>query len=537
MVRNQFPFPAFLVLLAALVISPRAHAQQPRIGLRNLANNKVGFWNRFGCAITAADLKNSDGVYPSVVAGDFSMIEPENDLKPAAIWTDNPDPSQWNWGGADFILGQPNQTGWAQQNNVAVRGHTLVYAGDGNYRIPDWLVAKESTLTSADAKALLQKYVTAVVTRYRGKIVAWDVVNECVTGDTNNGRWFNMVNDFWYRKLGRDYVLLACQYAHQADPNVELNINDFGIEKTGSKIDNLVALVTWLRSSNNFDGTPIKVGIGMQYHLSVSDSISPFDENDPYVQVARRLQNAGIPFTITEMDVWIPVTDGYNNGGPGLNPQDPNDLNRQANIYRNALKLAQRFWNCQGFQIWGVTDKRSWLPSFLWSSQRVIGGAGLIFNQYYQPKPAYTALQEELGRAIPDGNYSIASRANTGQVIDLWTAGSQSGLQLYSYWGGSNQKWTALWQGDGTYRLSPVSSGSLALDTYNTLGNPGGLQPYSWWGGTNQEWVITPTTDGFFRISPRNAVWRAVGANSGNNGLGIFDYDGSTGKQWQLQPR
>lgn len=523
---------ASLAILLTQTITTVANAQQPRIGLRNLANNKVGFWNRFGTSVTYNQLINSDGVYPGVVAGEFSMIEPENELKPATIWRDNPDSSQWDWYGADTVVN------WARDRNINVRGHTLVYAGDGGYRIPDWLVVKKNQLNREQARQLLETYVRTVVRRYKGKIIAWDVVNECVTGDNNTGRWFDMVDDFWYQKLGRDYVLLACQYAYAEDPNVELNINDYGVETPGNKIDNLVELVTWLRSNKNFDGTPIKVGIGMQYHLKVDNTINPDSENDPYVQVARRLQNSGIPFTITEMDVWMPVTDGYNNGGKGLNPQYSNDLNRQANLYRNALKLAQKFWICQGFQIWGVTDKGSWLPQFLWENQGQIGGAGLLFNQYYEPKPAYNALQEELGRNIPNGTYSLGSRLATGQVLDVYNS---STIGMWGWNTGPNQKWNVTWQGNGTYRLSPLTNLNTALDTWNALGNPGPLQLYSAWGGPNQEWVITPTSNNFYRISPRQAVWRGLGTNSNNANnntlVGIWDYTNANSQQWQFQAR
>ena len=76
---------------------------------------------------------------------------------------------------------------FAQARGLAVRGHTLVW----QYRSGEWTEAPD-WFFSGDAKdphyhdivaARLQRYVTDVVTHFRGKVYAWDVVNEVISDD------------------------------------------------------------------------------------------------------------------------------------------------------------------------------------------------------------------------------------------------------------------------------------------------------------------------------------------------------------------
>jgi endo-1,4-beta-xylanase len=146
-------------------------------------------------------------------------------------------------------LGGPNSTGWVQQN--------LVWAYD--QWIPEWLLQEEANITSNKAKQLLSDYIHAVVGRYRGKILCWDVINEALQ-DTNNTNPFNLRDSFWLRKLGPDFIKYAFQFAHEVDPNVQLYYNEFGIE------------------------TAIVHGISLQWHMNASTTIIPGD--DHYLHIA-----------------------------------------------------------------------------------------------------------------------------------------------------------------------------------------------------------------------------------------------------------
>ena len=375
----------FFAILGCLGMSPAAGKQEPSgkqkpagrlepSALRSLADkHKLPF----GTAAPIALLRGGadGGSFPAVAASEFNVIEPENDFKPPAVWSG---PGEYNWENLDWLLGQPGKTGWAQANKVRVRGHVLVYARDDGYTLPDWIRKQESEITPAQARQYLRDYIYAVAGRYKGKVFAWDVINEAIAdGETKNP--YNLRDSFWFRKLGVDFIKLAFQYAHEADPKAELYINEYGAEGLGRKSDSILALLRWLKSEK----IPV-TGAGMQYHLSATSSVRP---GDAYYQNARRLRAAGFAFQITELDVSVPVSDPKT----GYLPVSPRDLQAQADVYGSVLELALSSANCRGFQVWGFTDSHSWIPGFSPGK-----GAATILDNLYRTKPAYSRLQERL---------------------------------------------------------------------------------------------------------------------------------------------
>ncbi|CAF3912007.1 unnamed protein product [Adineta steineri] len=193
---------------------------------------------------TAANINNlrkdiDGGQYNSFIKKNYHVIEPENDFKPMKLWRGI---NNYSWIDCDWLLGSTlNSTGWAQQNGMQIRGHTLVWAQD-KYT-PDWLLKQESSLSSDKVKLLLSDYIHAVVGRYQSKVLWWDVVNEAVEDSKNNSRPFNLRDCFWYRKLGQDFVKYAFMFAHQADPQAQLYYNDYNNENMGSKSSRVFELI------------------------------------------------------------------------------------------------------------------------------------------------------------------------------------------------------------------------------------------------------------------------------------------------------
>jgi endo-1,4-beta-xylanase len=364
----------FATLSCFVMSTATAVNAQNRTGLKSLADKRK---LDFGTAAKIDLLKNNidDGKYASTLVAEFNLIEPENDFKPPAVWRG---PGDYNWSNLDWLLGEPGKTGWAQKNKLKVRGHVLVYARDDGYTLPGWIRQQEKEITPAQAKQYLRDYIHTVVGRYKGKVFAWDVINEAIDdGETENP--YNLRDSFWYRKLGVDFLKLAFQYAHEADPKAELYINEYGAEGLGRKSDAILNLLKWLKSEK----VPV-TGAGMQYHLLAQDTIKP---GDARYQNAQRLKEAGFAFQITELDVSLPVSDPKT----GYQPTNPKDLQAQAEIYRDVLQLALSSPNCRGFQIWGFTDSQSWIPGFTPGK----GGATILDSQY-KPKPAYQSLKEQL---------------------------------------------------------------------------------------------------------------------------------------------
>ncbi|CAF0946181.1 unnamed protein product [Didymodactylos carnosus] len=497
------------MLLVSLVVTCLAFAQaQNPIGLKASASVR-GL--QFGTAASIDHLRNNvdGGQFNPYVIKNYHLIEPENDLKPQKLWRGE---NNYDWVDSDWLLGAtPDTVGWAQQNGMQIRGHTLVWATDNT--IPHWLLQQESSITPDKAKSLMSDYIHAVVGRYRGKIPSWDVVNEAVDDAQNNGHPFNMRNCFWFRKLGQDFVKYAFMFAHQADPQARLYYNDYNTEDMGSKSNSAFELVKWVRS----EGVAIH-GVGMQWHIGLWATVNPGDQ---YYQNAQRLIDNGFDFMVTELDIAIPMN--------GNHPRDLNDLHKQGLLYRALLKYVLHFSpRCHALITWGFTDRYSWIPAF----SDYLNGVALPSDWNYQPKYAYWQMQEELGRILPDGIYRLSVSSRPGSRLDTYDMGETGGVQIYIGGGdAANQKWELIWQGDGTYRLSPQSSRGRALDCYDETGTPGGIQTYNWWGGANQEWILSPLGGSTFRVGLRSVWWRALTVH-GTSSVGLADYINSGDQQW-----
>jgi len=205
---------------------------------------------------------------------------------------------------------------------MQLRRHHLLWP-KGN-RILKWLLKQESLITSDKAKSLLSDYIHEVLSRYRGKIPCWDLVNEAIDDSNNNSHAFYLRNSFWFRKLGTDFIKYVFIFAHEADPDAQLYYNDYNIQSLGNRT---LELVNWLRS----EGATID-GIGIQWHRNISTTINP---GDTYYQNAQRFIHLGLDFMVTELDVAIPTKDGY--------PVDPEDLQKQGLIYRSLLDYVLYF--------------------------------------------------------------------------------------------------------------------------------------------------------------------------------------------------
>lgn len=386
----------------AAQILPDAQTATPLIGLRELAE-KRGLLLGAAAPIGKLNAQTDGGQFQSLLKTHFNMVEPENDFKPPAIWKDR---ETYDFGSTDYLLGAPGKTGWAQANNVAVRGHVLIYGRDDGYTLPNWLVSGpnravnkdiENALSKAEATELLRKYIFAVAGRYKGKIAQWDVINETIDDNGNNKNPFRLRDSFWFRKLGPGYVEMAFRFARQADPAAKLYYNDYGIEGLGGKSDAVFALVKDLKAK----GVPID-GVGMQWHIGIGQKLRA---GDTHYQNAQRFQDLGVDLMLTELDVAMPVV-VYEANDPryGLVPSNAPDLVEQAHLYREVMRYALNFPAVRGVNIWGLTDKYSWIPSFTIGRLKknppgVPQGAALLFDANYQPKPAFWQLREELKQA------------------------------------------------------------------------------------------------------------------------------------------
>jgi endo-1,4-beta-xylanase len=318
---------------------------EPNAGvpLRELAE-RAGFV--VGTAVDAQALARKNG-YRTELAREFSSVTPENVMK----WeVTEPERGKFEFAGADALVD------FARDNRMRVRGHTLVW----HIQNPPWL--RDGRFSRDEMIALLRRHIHTVVGRYRGRVAAWDVVNEPL-GDSGRLR-----ESLWYQRIGAEYIAYAFQFAHEADPEAKLYVNEIGAEGAGRKSDALYAMVKELRRR----GVPVG-GVGFESHLSLDGVPPSFPAN------MRRFADLGLDVAVTEADVRVRL------------PAAAHELDVQGDIYADALRDCLAVSACRSFTVWGFTDRHSWIPS-----NQAGYGAATLLDAELEPKPAYRAVHRAL---------------------------------------------------------------------------------------------------------------------------------------------
>jgi len=326
------------------------------VSLRNLAD-KRGF--KIGTAVRPELL--TDSRYKEMVNQEFNILTPEGGTR--IPWRSRQAPY-------DFSLVDP-VINFAERIGAEVQLSTPVW----HQSLPEWLT--EGDFTRDELIEILQESVTTVVGRYRGRAGSVIVVNEPTWGKMEPH-----LGGFWAEKIGPEYVEIALYSARKAagrETKLFINEGD-GVEAIGPWSE-----ANYGRRSEFFynlvkglveKGVPID-GVGLQMHISL-DKYPPSEEVSTMI---RRLGNLGLEVHITEMDVQI----GH---GP---PYTSEELQKQAQTYRDMLEVCLDAPNCTAFTTWGFTDRYTWIRDWLGKED-----APLLFDENYQPKPAYNALVKVL---------------------------------------------------------------------------------------------------------------------------------------------
>jgi endo-1,4-beta-xylanase len=360
-------------------------AASPPPGDKNIKGLKDYYKKYFsiGVAVNVAALS---GDQADLIVREFNSITAENDMKMGPI---HPSEGTYYWRNADSIVN------FAIRHKIKVRGHNLLW----HNQAPGWLF-KDSAGNQVSKEVLLarlKEHITTVVKHFKGKIYAWDVVNEAIDDKPDS----YLRNSLWYKICGEDFIPKAFEYAHAADPSVALYYNDYNSEDE-LKREKIYRLLKSLVDAK----VPI-TGVGLQGHWKL---------DNPTAQLIRKAiekyASLGLKIQITELDVTVrrpvkpedrpaegaqasmPVDSGYTPGLAALQEQRYKEIFEVLRVYKKVITNVT-FWN--------VSDRYSWLDA---RNGGLAGGAAasdptrkvirkaypLLFDENLQRKKAYYSV-------------------------------------------------------------------------------------------------------------------------------------------------
>lgn len=355
-----------LGMAAAALLAPFASGARAQTGERTEPALKDIYARHFliGAAINPPQITTPDRA--EILRRHFNSITAANMMKPNYLTNAR---GEFTWERADLIAN------FAQQNGMQLRGHTLLWHSFG--AAPDWFFEGGN---ASVIRRRLETYIHDVVTHFRGKIYAWDVVNEVAS----DGETTYREDSRWYRALGPDYIEWCFRAAHDADPNTLLFINDYDTEEE-RKGRHVMTIVDDLISK----GVPLH-GVGHQLHLKYPQTI------DGVRRIFRETEARNLINHVTELDVSV-----YNDPGscfsnregcePDFGSADnipPERMAQQVRLYRELFTLFREHESLTSVTLWGLTDQDSWLNGF--PARRT--NAPLLFDRDGRPKPAFDAI-------------------------------------------------------------------------------------------------------------------------------------------------
>ncbi|NDV80884.1 endo-1,4-beta-xylanase [Bacteroides sp. 51] len=333
---------------------------------------KETFKNKFhiGVALNKQEFMGFNTKASEAIATHFNSIVAENCMKSMFL---QPKEGEFFFNDADKFIG------FGEKNNMHIIGHTLIW----HSQAPGWFFRdKEGNDVSAEVLTQRMKnHIHTVVGRYKGRVKGWDVVNEAIE---DNGEWRKSK---FYQIIGKDFIKLAFQFAHEADPDAELYYNDYSMALDGRR-----ATVVQMVKSLQEQGIRID-GIGMQGHVDMyGPSINDFEKS------ILAYAGLGMKVMVTELDLSVLPSPWEN---VGANISDAIDYQEQMNPYPAGLtENMEQQWEARYMDffklflkhhdkidrvtLWGLSDATSWKNDFP-IKDRV--DYPLLFDRDYNPKP------------------------------------------------------------------------------------------------------------------------------------------------------
>jgi endo-1,4-beta-xylanase len=424
---------AVMTAVTSVFVATLAHAEPsgpPGTTLKAAAERSGRY---FGTAMGRDRL--SDAGFQAIASREFDMMTAVNEMKPDAT---EPNRGQFDFRAGDAIYN------WAVQRGMRVRGHTLAWHAQ---QPRFW-----GSLSGSALRTAMIDHINGVMAHYKGKLYAWDVVNEAFA-ENGSRRSSNL------QATGNDWIEAAFRAARAADPGVQLCYNDYNIENwTYGKTQGVYNMIKDFKAR----GVPIDC-VGLQTHFTGGSSLP-----GNFQQTLSSFAALGVDVALTEADV----------------------TNASSSQYQGLTQACMNVPRCVGITTWGVRDSDSWRGN----------ENPLLFDRNSNPKPAYTSVLNALnaasttvpGTVTPSSSPSASTSPGTGQP----------GACTATY------RTTNTWNGGFQGEVAVTNNGATTLDGWTVrLTLAGGQTVVNVWNGVN-----TGTTG---TISVRNAAYNgSLGANA-----------------------
>jgi endo-1,4-beta-xylanase len=323
----------------------------------------------YGSAVRAGML-TSDPAYRAAIIANCRLIVPEGEMK----WPDiHPARDQYRFEKADALVD------FARQNGIGIRGHTLAWYGG----MPEWT---NSISSRAEAEHELVDHIETVVSRYRGEIPSWDVVNEPLIDWPQDET--SLRASIWTRQLGADYIPIALRAAAMADPDAQLVLNEYDVEYEGERFAaRRRALVALLRSLRD-RGVPLHA-VGLQAHLFAGSRSIDRDALQGFLGEIAALK---LDVLVTELDV--------------IDYELPGDIGQ-----RDAMvaAMADQFLGAvcdvirpKAILTWGLTDRYTWMPAYF-KRKDGLPNRPLPLDADFKRKPLFDVVQKYRRKTAAQG--------------------------------------------------------------------------------------------------------------------------------------
>ncbi len=352
--------------LVALLASCAANTPSEKTLKEAFADNFL-----IGGAINTDVVNGNDPKGDSIVTRHFNTIVAENCMKSAEI---NPAEGVYNWDDADKFVK------YGEDRGMFIVGHTLIW----HSQLAPWFTRDSlgNNVTPEVLKERMRTHINTMMSRYKGRVQGWDVVNEAILDDGSYRQ------SPFYEILGEEFIPLAFQYAMEADPDAELYINDYSMASPGKR-DRYVQLVNDLRSRGlRVDAIGMQGHMGMDYpdFTEFERSIIAFGTTGAKVMITEwdmsALPTVNTGANIADTAAYQAALNPYPDGLPEDVATEWNDrMGRMMDMFVKHSDIITRV------NAWGTDDSSSWKNNW-----PVAGRVEypLLFDRNYTPKPFLT---------------------------------------------------------------------------------------------------------------------------------------------------